>query len=153
MGRDQLYPDSVNKDGDFDKIAPEWTLDRAKYLKRTVRSILLNFLELVDILSEDPVEADFKVQQISTLFINSHHMINEYRPHQAREALIMIMEEEIQEKKRQISAIKEMKDKMETMGGDVEALQEELGKLGNGIHREPTTSEEPWNALDNIGEV
>jgi len=47
-------------------------------------SVLVNFLDLLDILihtPESPKRQD-KIDDISLLFIHMHHLINEFRPHQ-----------------------------------------------------------------------
>jgi len=36
------------------------------------------------------------VEEIDLLFINMHHLLNSYRPHQARQTLIAIMENQVQ---------------------------------------------------------
>jgi len=47
--------------------------------------------------------------------MNAHHIINEYRPHQAREALIQSMEERIAKIRGEIEAVKNMKAKIESL--------------------------------------
>ena len=54
----------------------------------------MNFLDLLDILvccPESPKRGQ-KVEDITLLFIHMHHLINEFRPHQARETLRVMME-------------------------------------------------------------
>lgn len=55
QGIEQLYPSGP--DGSnvrVDGTGSEWTLDRAFHLQKIAKSLLLNFLELVGILSVDP---------------------------------------------------------------------------------------------------
>ena len=66
--------------------------DRAFELKKLAKSLLLNFLELAGILSRSPAGAEAKMADLRTLFINIHHILNEYRPHQARESAIATMQ-------------------------------------------------------------
>ncbi len=59
QGIEQLYPsppdpNSVNADG----TQSEWTLDRAFYLQKMAKSLLLNFMELVGVLSTDPSQVN-----------------------------------------------------------------------------------------------
>jgi mediator of RNA polymerase II transcription subunit 7 len=119
MDQEQLFPDfapeSPDGSGADDKSGSEWSLDRAFYLKKTIRSILLNFLELITILSEDPTRAPNKIQDMTVLFLNAHHMINEYRPHQARETLILMMEEQVERKLAEIQRVKDLSEKMEAL--------------------------------------
>lgn len=78
--------------------------DRKAELKKLNRSILICFLELLDILINNPAspavscnhhhnlvdvrisllntQRDQKIKDLSVLFINMHHLINEFRPHQ-----------------------------------------------------------------------
>ncbi|GAM18214.1 hypothetical protein SAMD00019534_013890 [Acytostelium subglobosum LB1] len=91
QGVQQLYPD--------DSISP------IKELKKLNRSILFNYLQLLETLVENPQEYKKKVDDISLLFINFHHLLNSYRPHQARETLISIMSEQLKQKRESISKI------------------------------------------------
>ena len=94
-------------------IDPEWTLDRAVLLKRFVKSILLNFLELVGILAVNPTDFAPKIERLIPLFYNSHALINDYRPHQARETLIMMMEEQIAKKEVEVKGVNQIRGKVE----------------------------------------
>ncbi|KAI9488969.1 MED7 protein-domain-containing protein [Zychaea mexicana] len=60
----------------------------------------LGFLDLLDVLVKDPEQYGERIENISTIFINMHHILNEYRPHQARETLRLLMENQIAKKKR-----------------------------------------------------
>ncbi|KAM0225549.1 hypothetical protein ACHAQD_001486 [Fusarium lateritium] len=85
--------------------------DRAFELKRLAKSLLLNFLELSGILSHNPSQAEVKVQDLRTLFINFHHILNEYRPHQARESVIALMQEHLDRTRTETMAIRTQVDK------------------------------------------
>ena len=61
-----------------------------------------------------------KVDHIKTLFVNFHHLLNEYRPHQARESLILMMQDQLERSRAETKGIREMK-------GKVEAILEGLG--------------------------
>ncbi|KAL9087491.1 MAG: hypothetical protein Q9165_006602 [Trypethelium subeluteriae] len=115
-GMVQLYPSPPPGQA----IEPEWTLDRASYLKKFAKSILLNFLELVGVLAVDPTQFGPKIDHLMNLLCNSHALINEYRPHQARETLIMMMEEQLARKEAEVEGINRMSEKIE----------EVLAKLG-----------------------
>lgn len=75
----QLYPDNP---------------DSQVELKKLNHSILVCFLELLDILITNPSseKRTEKIEDLKLLFINMHHLINEFRPHQARETLKVILE-------------------------------------------------------------
>lgn len=75
-------------------------IDRKKELRKLNHSILINFLDLIDILIKCPEspKREEKIEDINLLFIHMHHLINEFRPHQARETLrVMLM---VQRRKR-----------------------------------------------------
>lgn len=68
--------------------------DRRRELKKINQSLLANFLDLLDLLvhcPDSPRRAE-KVEDLSLLFIHIHHLLNEFRPHQARETLRVMME-------------------------------------------------------------
>nr|XP_045008671.1 mediator of RNA polymerase II transcription subunit 7 [Jaculus jaculus]XP_045008672.1 mediator of RNA polymerase II transcription subunit 7 [Jaculus jaculus]XP_045008673.1 mediator of RNA polymerase II transcription subunit 7 [Jaculus jaculus] len=68
--------------------------DHKKELRKLNMSILINFLDLLDILIRSPgsVKREEKLEDLKLLFVHVHHLINEYRPHQARETLRVMME-------------------------------------------------------------
>ncbi|KAI8368592.1 mediator complex, subunit Med7 [Choanephora cucurbitarum] len=89
----QLYPE--NQD-----------IDRVKELKKLNRSLITQFLQLLDVLVEKPEEFGKHIENISHLFINMHHILNAYRPHQARETLRLLMENQLTKKRQQTAALK-----------------------------------------------
>uniref|UniRef100_A0A6G1SJM9 Mediator of RNA polymerase II transcription subunit 7 n=1 Tax=Aceria tosichella TaxID=561515 RepID=A0A6G1SJM9_9ACAR len=71
------------------RLFPRTEYDHKKELKKINASILVNFLDLIDVLVKCP-DTDKRIEKcndLATLFINFHHLINELRPHQARETL------------------------------------------------------------------
>ncbi len=75
-------------------------VDRKRELKKLNHSVLMNFLDLLDYLIKSP-ESDKraeKIADINLLFIHMHHLINEFRPHQARETLRVMLH--VQKRKR-----------------------------------------------------
>merc|ERR1711997_2079 len=75
-------------------------VDRKRELRKLNHSVLVNFLDLLDILIRAP-DSDKRVEKIADLnllFIHMHHLINEFRPHQARETLRVMLH--VQKKKR-----------------------------------------------------
>lgn len=83
----------------------------------------MNYLELVGIMGVDPAGWVEKIDDLRIIFVNMHHLLNEYRPHQvvlhliwliqARETLCMMMEAEIERTKEEIRGIEEACDKVE----------------------------------------
>jgi len=78
-------------------------------------------------MSVDARQYEEKMEDLKTLFINFHHLLNEYRPHQARESLILMMQDQLERSRAETRGILEMKER-------VERLLEGLGgaKLGEG---------------------
>ena len=67
--------------------------DSIKELKKINASLLVNFLDLLDILIKcraSPIRIK-KLEDIELLFCNFHHLINKFRPHQALETLIQMI--------------------------------------------------------------
>uniref|UniRef100_A0A5S6QQK5 Mediator of RNA polymerase II transcription subunit 7 n=1 Tax=Trichuris muris TaxID=70415 RepID=A0A5S6QQK5_TRIMR len=83
----RLYPTGAN-------------FDRKQELKKLNHSIVANFLDLVELLIRCPSspERERKIEDLNLLFINFHHLINEYRPHQARETLKLMLEVQCQQR-------------------------------------------------------
>ncbi|RKF82242.1 Mediator of RNA polymerase II transcription subunit 7 [Golovinomyces cichoracearum] len=112
--------------------------DRALVLKRLAKSLLLNFLELVGVMATNSSHWSEKVQDIRTLSINFHHLLNEYRPHQARETLILMMREQLETRKTEIRGIKECQER-------VELILEDLGMI--------EATEEPSRSIENETDI
>ncbi|CAL0304502.1 unnamed protein product [Lupinus luteus] len=93
QGVRQLYPKGPN-------------VDYKKELRSLVGELLLHLLELADILIQRPSQFARRVEEISTVFKNMHHLLNSMRPHQARATLIHIMELQIQRRKEAVEDIK-----------------------------------------------
>lgn len=132
--------------------------NHADKLIHITRSILLNFLELADILSKNPEHFGPKIDDLTVLFYNAHHLLNEYRPHQARETLIAMMEERISSMRTDIQDVKDMEVKVDEMlgnlGGDGE---DDYNLLDDGAqqvmvkqHKKNTEARNIWNALEAI---
>jgi mediator of RNA polymerase II transcription subunit 7 len=96
--------------------------DRAFELKKLVKSLLLNFLELSGTLSRNPAHAEAKIQDLRTLFINIHHILNEYRPHQARESAISMMQDHLDKTRGETVAIRTQVDKARRVLLDLGAM-------------------------------
>jgi mediator of RNA polymerase II transcription subunit 7 len=71
-----------------------------------------------------PEQFESKVEDLRNLFINAHHLLNLYRPHQARESLIMMMEE-------QLNHSREEMNQMDKVKAEVEAVLEQLQAEGS----------------------
>ncbi|XP_067852046.1 mediator of RNA polymerase II transcription subunit 7 [Heptranchias perlo] len=99
--------------------------DHKKELKKLNMSILVNFLDLLDILIKSPgsIKREEKLEDLKLLFVHMHHLINEYRPHQARETLRVMME--VQKRQRLETAERFQKH----LDRAVEVIQSSLSSL------------------------
>eukprot|EP01134_Creolimax_fragrantissima_P003433 CFRG3433T1 len=86
----QLYP---NKDDDSNPRAKDF--DHRAELKKLNRSIVLNYMQLLNVLTTDPSHYMTVFNQLAGLFHNMHALINDCRPHQARETIRAMMEAQV----------------------------------------------------------
>ena len=74
-------------------------------LHKLTDSLLLCFLELIGIMSIDPQQFHVKIEDLKLILININHILNTYRPHQSRESLIMLLRQNIEQKRSEITEI------------------------------------------------
>ncbi|RMJ23863.1 hypothetical protein PHISP_05266 [Aspergillus sp. HF37] len=157
QGIDQLYPSSPTAGtGRESPSKPSQPVNHAYYLLKISKSLLLNFLEFVGILSVSPEQFEPKVDDMRNLFINAHHLLNLYRPHQARESLILLMEEQLNRTKEEIQQMDKTKadiegflDQLRSEGVDVDAAAADTGDsrpANESVRSEH--SQLVWNLLD-----
>ena len=86
--------------------------DHKKELKKMNASILINFLDLIDVLVKcpDTSKREEKCSDIAMLFVQMHHLINELRPHQARETIRVTLQ---CQKRQRIEIIKKLNKQIE----------------------------------------
>ncbi|KAI9826607.1 MAG: Mediator of RNA polymerase II transcription subunit 7 [Thelocarpon impressellum] len=154
---EQLYPSTPppSSNNPAPSLTPERNASRAFYLTKIAQSLLLNFLELVGILSVDPSQYAPKIHDLRTLFLNAHHLLNEYRPHQARESLALRMQEQLDRCRAETRAIRDAKARveavLENLRSEVEEGAEEAdttdGQKSKGLLGE---EERVWQALREI---
>lgn len=131
-------------------------------LQKLTKSLLLNFMELMGVMSVNPEQVflfsysihlstaqiplliivrkfkgEIKLDDIRTHFINIHHLLNQYRPHQARESLILLMEDQVARANAETEGIYAMKKKVEgVLDGfknlEIPGEEKEDGKAGDG---------------------
>lgn len=97
QGLHQLYPKGPN-------------VDYKKELKALNRELTLQMLELADILVERPSQYARRVEDISLILRNMHHLLNSIRPHQARATLIHILEMQIRRRKQAVEDIRRRRE-------------------------------------------
>lgn len=119
MGIQQLYTPPATPSSSPDNKH----FDRALILKRLAKSLILNFLEFVGIMTINPAQYEEKIEDLRTLLINFHHLLNEYRPHQARESLILMMRDQLERSRAETKGIVDMKR-------EVEGILKALGTTG-----------------------
>lgn len=162
MGIEQLYvtppssPPTQSQEsasGSIEEARPP--LDRSRELTILARSLLLNFLELASLLANDPGSAAAKLDDLRTLFLNAHHLVNEYRPYQAREALIALLEERVRRGREEVEGVQVMADKVDallkSMGEDLEEGVDQVGQQSGKTGAESVTQlNDVWRVLDEI---
>lgn len=74
---------------------------------------MIAFTQLIGVLHTNPSLQSEHLQNIIVLFYNAHQLINDYRVHQARETLILLMEAQLDKKKADVAEIWKMKEKIE----------------------------------------
>ncbi|XP_050288463.1 mediator of RNA polymerase II transcription subunit 7b-like, partial [Quercus robur] len=85
-------------------------VDFKKELRSLNRELQLHILELADVLVERPSQYARRVEEISLIFKNLHHLLNSLRPHQAQATLIHILELQIQHRKQAVEDIKRRRE-------------------------------------------
>lgn len=111
QGIDAMY-DEPSQDDTTDALR-DMPPNASHHLTIISKYLLLNFLELVGLLSRCPERYEAKLDDIRNLFINAHHLLNLYRPHQTRESLIALMEEQLKKSKEEIGEMDRVKSKTE----------------------------------------
>ncbi|KAF1925956.1 mediator of RNA polymerase II transcription subunit 7 [Didymella exigua CBS 183.55] len=156
----QLYPSSPSTS---DSHSANANIDRQAYLNRFNRSLIIEYIRLLGIIALDPTSPGKNevLKHILNLVCNMHSLINEYRPHQARETLIRIMEEQVARKKKEIEGVKGMREKVRSaldgFGKAVQATGEvESGETGEVLKKDGQddarkhAQRDTWDALDEV---
>lgn len=120
----------------FDPTDPRF--NPAVMLTKLTKSLMLNFLELTTIVTEDPSERTEKIQAIRRLVINVHAVINMYRPHQARESVKEMLEGMLEDGEREMEECERVKGRVAEFLAEVEGLKKARDEGGggatNGVH-------------------
>ncbi|XP_014665415.1 PREDICTED: mediator of RNA polymerase II transcription subunit 7-like [Priapulus caudatus] len=103
--------------------------DHKRELKKLNHSILVNFLEMLDILIRAPATAKRKekIDDLNLLFIHMHHLINEFRPHQARETLRVMLEVQ---KRQRLETAERFQMHLDSVGEKLQACLASLPDAG-----------------------
>ncbi|OQO03971.1 hypothetical protein B0A48_10613 [Cryoendolithus antarcticus] len=155
-------PPQTLADHNIESLVPDTPGTRnnpQRYLISLARSMLTTFLALTGVLSEDPTQYAEKIGDLRMLLYNMHELINQYRPHQARETLIWMMEERVETLRGEIRDIGEAKVKVEGMLRGMAEVGEQQGSdnataiqgdRGTGAMKEDARREKQrraWQAL------
>lgn len=108
-------PPATLESAGIDQLVPSHSdvrLNPQPHLIGLARSLLTAFLSLVGTLSQNPEQFQDSANDLQTIMYNLHDLINQYRPHQARESLILLMEARVEKMKDEIRAIDESKEKV-----------------------------------------
>ena len=71
------------------------TAERCAELRKLNRSLLEGFLQLLQLMADSPAQCCDKVADLRTLFLNFQHLLNTFRPHEAREELIATVRQQV----------------------------------------------------------
>lgn len=148
-GIEQLYPDH-----------PSVLSNPQPHLIALARSMLTTFLALAGILSVNPELQEEKMTDLQAIVYNLHDIINQYRPHQARESLILMMEERVEKMKGEIQKVDQAKESVAKLlqelqnNGTMLAMQEEKEEKSSPAKEDPSESKRKarqraaWAALE-----
>ncbi|THU70893.1 hypothetical protein C4D60_Mb08t29790 [Musa balbisiana] len=113
QGVRQLYPKGPSIGITY--ASSLFLVDFKRELTSLNRELQLHILELADVLVERPSQYARRVEDISLIFKNLHHLLNSLRPHQARATLIHILERQIQQRKQAIEDIKRRREEAQRL--------------------------------------
>lgn len=127
----------------------------AALLLRLTKSLLLNFLELITLLSEAPESSSAKIEEIRRIVVNVHAVLNGYRPHQGREGVRAMLEGMLEEGEREVEGVERVKGMLEGFRGEVKAWKDgNRGDAGlGGVGGEEKTETEGDGVLNGISGV
>ncbi|KAL8674566.1 MAG: hypothetical protein Q9168_001009 [Polycauliona sp. 1 TL-2023] len=92
-------------------------------LIQTTRQLLLAFLSLTNSLAIDPDTWAPKWDDMKALLSEAHGIVNEYRPHQARETLIQMMEKQVERCRNETRGCKDVCERVRKVLDDVETRE------------------------------
>ena len=151
-GVEQVFPPlDQSRDAVPSQLAPQFI--------HIIRSVLANFLEVTNILSMDPEKAPDKLEDLRVLLLNAHRVLNEYRPHHARETLIHLMQQRVDGLQKQIRDVTDMEAQVDDVLASLGIVDDEHStQTADGMSRieraeqqkEADRAQHMWTALDNI---
>lgn len=76
-------------------------------LKQLNRSLLVKLVQLTKVLVESPSDYEEKVKELKAVILNFQYLLNQYRPHEARETIITMLEKQLERRKEVSKVLKE----------------------------------------------
>lgn len=137
-------------------ITPKPTTNIPAALKSLTNSLLLTFLQLTQLLSLDPThESRYELlEHIKTVLVNIHVLINSYRPHQAREGVVNMLKDRIDDARAEIRQSNQLKERVEEFLKGLEGAQrqDELisGQVRTASSREEEQNKRMWRMIRNM---
>lgn len=113
-------------------------------LKKLLHSVLVGYLGLVQTLASDPTQFVSRVENLRTLFINIHHLLNTYRPLQSKESLMLMMEDQIKAAR---ANAEQMRQSNREIGERIAKLAARIPSLNTDDNAE-TKSYPEWEGYD-----
>lgn len=154
VGIQQLYQFDDEKDRKKDSEDPDHTKTRSHELKKLVHSLLIKFVELCGVISIAPEQFPALVEEIRIILINTHHLMNEYRPHQSRESLLILLQQQIDKTKDEVGDFRKKNDEIreriagltkrfKQIGQGLDATQSQPNQQAEEIHSNAQQNQEP----------
>lgn len=81
--------------------------ENVQALQKLNVSLLFNFLELVDVLLQDPTGYSPKVENIRQIMYSMHHLINSFRPAQARASALTLLGQQLSRRQALLKTVNE----------------------------------------------
>ena len=81
--------------------------DLREELKRLNGEVLRRFTSLIENLVEAPSQYERRVEEVTLLFNNLHHLLNAIRPSQARATLEHVLREQVRQKREKLTELRE----------------------------------------------
>lgn len=99
-------------------------------------------------LAVDPAGYAYKWDELHELFQEAHAVVNEYRPHQARETLIVMMEEQVKRAREEGKGAREMVARVKTVLGELASGDVDGdGELGYEEEKEEGEERRVWEVV------
>jgi mediator of RNA polymerase II transcription subunit 7 len=128
-------------------------------LKSLTSSLLLTFLQLTQLLSQDPThESRYELLEHSKMvFVNIHVLINSYRPHQAREGVVNMLKDKIDDARAEIRESQKLKERVEGFLRGLEVEQQARAGQRDGTNSSAMSAEEEkmkrmWRIIRSMGD-